>query len=37
MRKLMLTALIALLLGGCEKNIKDVRTNDVEPALASSR
>ncbi|MDB5319426.1 MAG: hypothetical protein JWN40_1057 [Phycisphaerales bacterium] len=37
MRGLALLILIALLVGGCEKNIKDVRANDVEHVLASSR
>jgi len=37
MRTLILFALLALLIGGCEKTIKDVRTTDAQPALASSR
>jgi hypothetical protein len=37
MRALLLLTLTALLIGGCEKTIKDVRTNDAKPALASAR
>jgi hypothetical protein len=37
MRTLILAALLALFVGGCEKTIKDVRNSDAQPALASSR
>jgi hypothetical protein len=37
MRVLLLVTLICFFLAGCEKTIKDVRTNDAKPALASSR
>jgi hypothetical protein len=37
MRCLALVILIAIFVGGCEKTIKDVRTDDPRPALASSR
>ena len=38
MRKpILAAALIALLLGGCEKNVKDVRIDHAKPSLASSR
>ena len=37
MRTLIVTALLACFIAGCEKTIKDVRTNDAQPALASSR
>jgi hypothetical protein len=36
MRTLILVTLLALFVCGCEKNIKDVRTTDAKPALASS-
>jgi hypothetical protein len=37
MRTLILATLLALSIAGCEKTIKDVRTTDAKPALASSR
>ena len=37
MRTLILATLLACFSAGCEKTIKDVRTTDAQPALASSR
>jgi hypothetical protein len=37
MRTLILATLLALLLGGCEKTIKDVRRTDAKDSVALSK